>query len=92
MTGAQRRHGVRCALAEALLPSTYMELVKTFEDYNYSVKSPELAAGSWCNMVTEEDPVDEKRRGKFHRVRQVIHNVIRVESFTFSLVTRTTSY
>ena len=41
-----------------------MELVKLFEDYSYSVKSPELAAGSWRNMVTEPDPGDEKKRDK----------------------------
>ena len=48
---------------EALLPSTYMELVKMFEDYNYTVKSPELAAGSWCNMTTEPSH-DKKKKSK----------------------------
>ena len=46
---------------EALLPSTYMELVKMFEDYNYTLKSPELAAGGWRNMMTESSPEKKKR-------------------------------
>ena len=48
----------------ALLPSSYMELIKFFEDYNYSVKVPELAVGSWCNMVEEPERKKDGQRNK----------------------------
>ena len=54
--------GVPHQAEEALLPSSYMELIKFFEDYNYTVKAPELAVGSWCNMV--EEPERKKAMNK----------------------------
>ena len=41
-----------------------MESAKTLEGCSYSVKSPELAAGGWRSVATEQDPVDRKRRSK----------------------------
>ena len=56
--------GVPHQAEEALLPSSYMELIKFFEDYNYSVKSPEMAVGSWCNLVEEKDVTSKAIRNK----------------------------
>ena len=44
--------------------SNYMELIKFFKDYNYSVKVPELAVGSWCNLVEETEKKKEVQRNK----------------------------
>ena len=56
-----REKQVDHAIEDALLPSSYMELIKFFEDYNYSIKSPELAAGSWCNATVEPSATEKKR-------------------------------
>ena len=56
-----REKQVDHAIEDALLPSSYMELIKLFEDYNYSIKSPELAAGSWCNAIVEPSATEKKR-------------------------------